>query len=115
LKQRLFRRFKKNVNREKWMDTWLQQYKYTNRTHLYDNYNLRSLNVKCVTYYTEPEAQVRALVSLCGICSGKSGTASGFSPSSLGFSCQYHSTVAPNSYVFCWIKNGPIDGRSSKT
>jgi hypothetical protein len=40
------------------------------------------------------EAWVHAFVSPCGIYGGQSGTGTDFSPSSLHFPCQYHSTVA---------------------
>jgi hypothetical protein len=45
------------------------------------------------------EAQVRAWVDPCGICSGQSGTGAGFSPSSSVFPCQYHSIIDPYSSI----------------
>jgi hypothetical protein len=41
------------------------------------------------------EARVRSLVSPCGICGEQSGTGTGFSPSTLDFPSQFHSTGAP--------------------
>jgi hypothetical protein len=42
-----------------------------------------------------PEARARSQVRPCGICGGQSGTVTGFSPSTLDFPRQFHSTGAP--------------------
>jgi hypothetical protein len=41
----------------------------------------------------------RALVNPCGICGEKSGSETSFSPSSLAFPRQYHSTVALHAHI----------------
>jgi hypothetical protein len=45
------------------------------------------------------EARVYALFNPCGIYGGQSVTEIGFSPSSLVFSCQYHSTAALHTHI----------------
>jgi hypothetical protein len=52
-------------------------------------------------------ARSRSLVSPCGICGGQSDTGKSLSSSSTVFTCQYHSTVAPHSYIICWM-NRPL-------
>jgi hypothetical protein len=41
------------------------------------------------------EARVRSRLSPCGICGGQSGNRTGFSPNTLVFPSQFHSTGAP--------------------
>jgi hypothetical protein len=38
--------------------------------------------------------------SPCGICGGQTGTRTGSSPSTSVFPCQYHSTIAPHSFIY---------------
>jgi hypothetical protein len=51
------------------------------------------------------EARVRARVNPCGICGGQSVTGAGFSPISLVFPCQYHSTVALQTHIIWGMRN----------
>ena len=45
--------------------------------------------------HLKAEAWVRFQIGPCEICGGQSDTGTGFSPSTSGFPCQYHSTNAP--------------------
>jgi hypothetical protein len=45
------------------------------------------------------EAREHARVNPYEICGGQSGTGTGFSQSSSVFPCQYHSTIAPHSFI----------------
>jgi hypothetical protein len=44
-----------------------------------------------------------------GIYGGQSGTGSGFSPSSLGFPCQYNSTIAVQTHVILGMNNMSVE------
>jgi hypothetical protein len=57
----------------------------------------------------------KAQVSLCGICGGQSCTGTGLSLKSLVFPFQYHSNVAPYSYITWEMNNKPICGCSVET
>jgi hypothetical protein len=58
--------------------------------------SLGLLNQVCQLFTAE--LLVCALVSLCGICGGQSGTGTGFSFSSSVFPRQYHSTMVLHSH-----------------
>jgi hypothetical protein len=51
------------------------------------------------------EARVRARVNPYEICGAQSGIGTGFSSSSSGFPCRYHSTVALQTHIIWGICN----------
>ena len=55
-----------------------------------------SQGISC--WHHSVEAWVQLQASPCGKCSGWSGTGTGFSPSTVIFTCHYHSTSAPYSF-----------------
>jgi hypothetical protein len=57
------------------------------------------------------EARVRVPVTTCGICSARSGTWTGFCPSSSALPCKLHSTVSPSPED----ENISVGGGSSET
>jgi hypothetical protein len=58
---------------------------------------------------------VRTRVSTHQICVGQSGTGTGFSPSSSGIPCHYHSTVAVHIHITWGMNNRLVGDRSSET
>jgi hypothetical protein len=61
------------------------------------------------------EACVRAWISVCAVCGGKSGTRTSFSSSSSILPYQYHSTVALHTHIIWGVNNKPVGGRNSET
>jgi hypothetical protein len=59
------------------------------------------------------EARIRALVSVCEMFGGQSGTGKGFSSSSSVFPRQYHSIVALHSYITWGMNKRLAPGRIS--
>ena len=45
------------------------------------------------------EVRVQSQANPCHICGAQSATSTGFSPSTSGFPCQYHSTIAPYPFI----------------
>jgi hypothetical protein len=51
--------------------------------------------------FTAMQPFIQSQAGLCGICGGQTGTGTGFSASTSVFPCQYHSTNAPYSAIYC--------------
>jgi hypothetical protein len=63
---------------------------------------LQEVAMKSVPYLGRLVAQV----NMCGICDGQSGTGTGFAPGLSAFTCQYHSTAAPDSLIYLRLEIG---------
>jgi hypothetical protein len=51
------------------------------------------------------EARFRFRACPCEICGERSGTGTGFSPSNSVLPCQYHSTIAPYSFIHSFVRS----------